>query len=475
MEHIEKQDIQGIILKGYSDLPAADFLLLGIKDPLVVKKWLKKITVEITTGNEKPRETAMNLAFTFDGMKALGLDENTLDRFPMELEDGMLTRHKQDYLGDYGTSDPSNWEWGGKKTEPVHILLMLYGINEQSMNAYYDKHKSQLSANGLYEIKKLDTTILSERKEHFGFHDGIAQPTIKGLGREDVPENTVAAGEFILGYKNEYDQYPISPLITPVADKENLLSNSALEPALKDLGKNGSYIVLRQYKQDVVKFWKYMDESTREENEKCNTHEMIKLASKMVGRWPSGSPIALCPDKDNPEKEDSDNFGYRHADGDGLKCPYASHIRRTNPRDAQDMSSKSSVAIANKHRLLRRGRSYGEPVAASMDPNDILKVSNKEGERGLHFICINADISRQFEFVQNAWVNNPKFEGLYDERDPITGNHSHPANSKMTGTFSVAQQGLRDRYTNVPEFVTVKGGAYFFMPGIKALKYLSSI
>jgi Dyp-type peroxidase family len=476
MENIETKDIQGIILKGYSNLPAADFLLLGIKDPKAVKNWLKNNISEITTGIEKPMERAMNLAITMDGLKQLGLDATTLNSFPMEMEDGMLTRHKQDYLGDYGNSDPANWEWGGKKTEPIHILLMLYGANETIMNAYYSKQKKQLEENGFYAIKKLDTTVLPLRKEHFGFQDGIAQPTIKGLGRSDNPENTVAAGEFILGYKNEYDQYPMGPVMNPAIDKENILSPSPVQPALKDLGKNGSYIVFRQYQQDVVKFWRYMDESTRLENEKCNEHEMIKMASKMVGRWPSGSPVTLCPEKDNSTKSDTDSFGYRHSDSEGLKCPFASHIRRTNPRDAQDMSAKSSVGIANKHRILRRGRSYGTPVASTMDPEDILKVSHAEGERGLHFICFNADIGRQFEFIQNAWVNNPKFEGLYDERDPITGNHSHPSNSKKTGTFSVPQhEGLRNRYTDVPEFVNVKGGAYFFMPGIKAIKFLSTI
>ncbi len=476
MENLETQDIQGIIIKGYSNLPAADFLLLGIKDAVAVKKWIKNNIATITFGTDKPQETAMNLAFTFEGLKALGLDAATLDSFPMEMEDGMLTRHKQDYLGDYGTSDPAGWDWGGKKTAPVHVLAMLYGASEDIMNAWYAKQKAQLEANGFSEIKKLDTTVLPERKEHFGFQDGIAQPTIKGLDRKDSPQNTVAAGEFILGYKNEYDQYPIAPVVNPNLDKENLLSFSTAQPGLKDLGRNGSFLVFRQYKQDVVKFWKYMDEATRLEKEKCNEEEMIKLASKMVGRWPSGAPLAVSPEKDDTTKSNVDHFGYRHSDGEGLKCPYASHIRRTNPRDGQDMSEHASNEISKKHRILRRGRSYGTPVTNSMKPEDILKVSSVEGERGLHFICFNADIGRQFEFIQNAWVNNPKFEGLYDERDPVTGNHSHPGNTKMTGTFSVPKEsGLRERYTDVPEFVNVKGGAYFFMPGIKALKYLASV
>ena len=140
-----------------------------------------------------------------------------------------------------------------------------------------------------------------------------------------------------------------------------------------------------------------------------------------------------------------------------------------------DMNIKASVEIANKHRILRRGRSYGKPVCKSLNPVDILSSEDFEGERGLHFICFNTDISRQFEFIQNAWVNNPKLSNLYNERDPIIGNNHHPEDENKTGVFSMPMSGLRKRYTDVPEFVTVKGGAYFFMPGLKALTYLSSI
>jgi deferrochelatase/peroxidase EfeB len=173
--------------------------------------------------------------------------------------------------------------------------------------------------------------------------------------------------------------------------------------------------------------------------------------------------------------QDKDDFGYHTSDHEGLKCPVGSHIRRTNPRDTLDADQKTSVRVVNKHRILRRGRSYGKPVCESLAPEDILKVKDVEGERGLHFICFNSDISRQFEFVQNAWVNNPKFANFYDERDPIIGNHDNPGENHQLGIFSIPQSGLRKRYHNIPEFVTTVGGAYFFLPGIKALKYLSSI
>ena len=474
MEQIEIKDVQGLIIRGYSELRSAYFVLLKVTDAGLFKGWLRQHVSGFTAGDERPKNTAMNIAFTFAGLKAMGLNKASLGTFPLEFEDGMTTRHKQELLGDFGKSDPANWEWGQKGNEDTHALLMLYALNATELGTLYNGIKAQMAGNGFAEVRLMDTTELIKRKEHFGFHDGIAQPTIKGLNRSDDPSNTVAAGEFILGYKNEYDQYNYSPYADGATDKTNVLPASTQVSGMKDIGKNGSFLVFRQMEQDVEAFWKYMESKTLAPDGNCDTEQMITLASKMVGRWPSGTPLELAPDKDIPALDDKDKFGYRDSDGDGLKCPFASHIRRTNPRDSIDTARSTSILIANRHRILRRGRSYGTPVADSMDPMDIIK-SDKSGTRGLHFICINTNLTLQFEFVQNFWVNNPKFSGLYDERDAVIGNHSNPQDAKNTGTFSVEADPIRKRYTDVPEFVTVKGGAYFFLPGIKALNFLASI
>jgi Dyp-type peroxidase family len=473
METLELEDIQGIIVRGYANMPAASFLLLGIKDAGLAKKWLQTIGTQVTSGEDKKGNSALNIAFTYNALEVLGLNDETLDSFPMELEDGMNTEHKQLFLGDYGASDPENWEWGGRNKEPVHILLMMYATDPATLEDNYKNLVAQLTLDGLYEIKKLDTTILYERKEHFGFQDGISQPTIKGLSRQDEPENMVSAGEFILGYKNEYNQFTPRPFADNTA--ANILPPIAEEPGKYDMGKNGSYIVFRQLKQDVALFWNYMEKCTLNGNGECDEKEMVKLAAKMLGRWPGGAPVVVCPDEELKDHNNDNKFNYRKVDELGLKCPFASHIRRSHPRDSLDIDTATSIKVANKHRILRRGRSYGQPVTETMNPHDILKVKDIEGERGLHFICFNGDIARQFEFIQNAWSNNPKFNGLHDERDPITGNHHHPENNKTTGTFTIPDKNLRKRFTDVPEFVTVKGGSYFFMPGIKALKYLASL
>ena len=475
MTQIDKTDLQGIIVRGYAELPAACFLLINIREPGKTKSWLKQSLSEITPGHAKPLLRAMNIAFTFQGLKKLGLNNHTLESFPIEFEDGMAAPHRKELLGDYGQSDPANWKWGGSKNEELHFALMLYAKNEEELNKYNASIQSGLVEGGLSLVRQLDATNLPDRKEHFGFHDGIAQPFIEGLGNKVPSGNKVAAGEFILGYKNEYDQFPDCPRVPADQDRENSLPPFAEDRQFKNLGMNGTYMVFRQLEQNVESFWKYMEDQTDHPDSSLNAPEMIRLASKMVGRWPSGAPLVLSPDHDNPAMGIRDDFGYKNNDLDGMKCPFGAHVRRSNPRDAVDRGNKGSEKIANKHRILRRGRVYGKPVAPSMTPEDILAAKDFSGERGLYFICLNADFNRQFEFVQNFWVNNPKFDGLYDERDPITGNHSNPYESKTTGTFSVQGESIRKRYANVPEFVTTRGGAYFFLPGISALNYLSSL
>ncbi|RFM25745.1 Dyp-type peroxidase [Deminuibacter soli] len=472
MEIIEKEDIQGIIVKGYAHLPACKFVLLGMGSKQAAQQWLQLIAQNITRGSEKKPPAAVNLAFTYEGLKVLGLDGSSLDTFPLEFEDGMTTPHKQLFLGDFGNSAPDKWEWGGPQQTPVHALLMLYAPDETSLQLLYDMQRQHFAQFQLTEIKRLDTAVLGQRKEHFGFHDGIAQPTIKGLGKQDTPENTVAAGEFILGYKDAYNQYPDTPQVPLLQGKESSLP-PAVKPGMLDFGKNGSYLVFRQMAQDVQVFWQYIESITMQDG-KSDEQAMIQLAAKMVGRWPSGAPVSVCPDKDDTSMESRDDFGYRAVDSAGLRCPIGSHIRRTNPRDAMDASSSKSMEIANKHRILRRGRSYGKPVCDSLEPAEILRSKNFEGERGLYFICFNAAINRQFEFIQNAWVNNPKLLGLNHERDPLIGNNAHPDDAHQCGFFSVPANGLRRHYSNIPDFTTVKGGAYFFMPGLHALAYLAA-
>jgi deferrochelatase/peroxidase EfeB len=180
----------------------------------------------------------------------------------------------------------------------------------------------------------------------------------------------------------------------------------------------------------------------------------------------SGAPLVKYPSGDphagTPALSKENDFGYDATDAHGFACPVGSHVRRTNPRDALGPDPQAALRSANRHRLLRRGRSYGKRLD---DP-----FAGDGAERGLHFICLNGDLERQFEFVQQTWVNNTTFAGLHGETDPVVGNQDDTG-----GLFTVQDDPLRSRVHNLRGFVTVKGGAYFFLPGLRALRYLASL
>lgn len=233
--------------------------------------------------------------------------------------------------------------------------------------------------------------------------------------------------------------------------------------------------MFRQLSQDVHGFWRFMEEKTRRDDV-SESGARIRLASKMVGRWPSGAPLVVSPDKDDPALRDEDGFLYHATDQHGDKCPIGAHIRRTNPRDSlePEAGSDKSLNVGKRHRIIRRGRAYGDPTAPSMDPDDILAAGANDTPRGLHFICFNTHINRRFEFIQHTWANNPKFGGQYKDADPIIGEHD-PNGTGETGVFTMPAEPVRQRVTGLPRFVHVRGGAYFFMPGKTALRYLASM
>ena len=129
-----------------------------------------------------------------------------------------------------------------------------------------------------------------------------------------------------------------------------------------DLGRNGSYLVVRQLRQDVPGFWGFVDRrDAAPRRERATRTARLRLAAKMVGRWPSGAPLALAPEADDPSLADANDFGYHELDPRGARCPVGAHIRRSNPRDSLDPrpGSSDSWKINRRHRILRRGREYG--------------------------------------------------------------------------------------------------------------------
>jgi Dyp-type peroxidase family len=457
---LETNDMQGLLIRSYTNLPVANFLLCQARDKSSLTNFLKIIFPKITNGAANPMEVAMNIALTNKGIGMLQLAMKV--DFAEDFMEGMDSDFRARILGDYNQNDQKYWHWGAKHQPEIHFMLMLYAADQITLQNYCNDSVNILSQHNITVIRVLDSKKLEGEKEHFGFHDGISQPVLKSMQHKKPgsPDNVVAEGEFIFGYCNEYNQMPISPALS---------SNV-------DIGKNGSYMVFRQIAQDVQSFWQYVADKNNGDLESA-----VHLASKMIGRYPSGTPIVFSPEKDLANSTATEANDFRYADDQhGYKCPVGAHIRKANPRDRIGDDPVESIIVAKRHRILRRGRPYGDPIAPSFLPADILNASpQKDKEVGLYFVAFNTNISRQFEFIQQQWMNNKKFGALYNDPDPIAGVDAKPAEDlteklEGLGQFTIQAEPVRKKLVDVPPFTAVKGGAYFFMPGLHALQVMSN-
>jgi Dyp-type peroxidase family len=379
----------------------------------------------------------------------------------------MTSPHRSRILGDNNDDNtPEKWDWGSDN-KSIDMLLLLFGKDEPTLDSVVNQHRANFASGGLTEVLALGAGRQPDIHEHFGFADGLGQPAIEGTFQtEKAPANNVIkAGEILLSYTNDYGKPADSPVVSLASDRNGLLPKpptAGNQPATRDLGRNGTYLVFRQLAQHVARFCKFLDEATRQPDGQLDSTASNRLAAKFVGRWQNGTPLVLSPEANDPGREKEDHFGYRETDERGFKCPIGSHIRRSNPRDSLGPTATKALATANRHRILRRGRSYGPR------PKD--RRVDDHVDRGLHFLCLNSDIERQFEFVQQTWCNNPVFGGLNGEVDPLVGNLT-----KGDEIFTVPADPLRTRVHNLERFVTVKGGAYFFLPSLSALHYLASL
>jgi len=471
MSALELSEIQAYLFKDYKEMGSSKYYLLQIKDATAAKRFLAEIAESITHANAHLNETCLNIGFTCKGLIALGYNnEENMHTFSREFREGMVTAHRQRLLGDFDSSDPSKWQWGGPSNERVDMIFMVFGKNELIAENYFQSLKQKFEP-GLSVVHILNGNPLPNDREHFGFRDGISQPVIKGSNVNPVGNNNdINPGEFVLGYKNEYDIYPDTPLLKVSQGKTELLGDN--NGGYKDIGRNGTYFVLRQLEQNVNGYWSFIKKQTIDEHGNTNNEEATKIAAKMMGRWPSGAPLVKHPHKDpgaDSDDKDDNSFNYKKEDEDGEKCPFGSHIRRTNPRDQFEESPAGvSLKLTRRHRIMRRVRSYGEDFIGSADSH------KPNGEVGLLFGCFNANISKQFEFIQYTWANSPKFKRLYDDPDPIIGVRECPV-AGVKQNFTIPQKNVNKVIPNLQSFVTVKGGAYFFFPSVTVLKFFGTI
>lgn len=455
---LEREDIQGIIPFAYDQFDHACYVHLRIGDAVKARRWLAGLLPHVQGSATKAKGHALNLGFTVSGLRRLGLDEATLETFSREFQEGMAEPARARSLGD----DPKQWDWGKDEATTPDVLLLLYAENASGLQELLSSQTALYTAAGLTPIVQLNAQTLSHQREHFGFRDGISNPVIRGRGPAPKKgEAVVAAGEFVLGYANEYGRLPFSPTVSAKTNGSDVLPPGEDPRGGRDLGRNGSYLAYRQIEQDVHGFWDYLNRQAATENHASDRHY---LGAKIVGRWMNGSPLLQHPDQ--PGTNASNEFLYQKQDPRGMRCPFGSHIRRSNPRDSLVGSTTAEAQlVSQRHHLLRRGMSYGPAVSDTFDPDEILKKGKDQVERGLNFLCFNANLGRQFEFVQQTWLANPKFGGLAQDADPLV--------SAAPGNFTVPACPVRRQLPGLAQFTRVRGGAYYFLPGLRALAFLS--
>lgn len=476
-------DMQGIVLRGFGSLPHAAYALLRIEAAEPARQWLKELVGEITDAREldrrdRARETrAVNVAFTHSALEALGVPRAVRERFPLAFRDGVAPtqngralHHRSRILGDIDGSAPEGWLWGarGDPDRRADVLLMMFAASEQELDAARQRLVQPFLKTGAGAVVHVIASgpsngLAAHNKtiDHFGFVDGLSQPQIEGTwhaGRrleEGATPDVLKPGEFILGYQSGDGSTTPGIAVEPALDPGRLLPLALGDSDLRDFGRNGTFLVARQLAQDVVGFRTFTARAAAVSPAAHASHAAEVVAARIVGRWRSGTPLI--------ESAGGDPNAFTYAsDPLGFQCPIGAHIRRANPRDSLQVDRPAAQASANRHRLLRRGRPYGRPL-----PDGEL---DDDGEsRGMMFICLNADIERQFEFVQQNWINNPTFGGLYAEQDPLVGAICPPAH------LTVQANAVCQRFDGLSRFVSVRGGGYFFLPGMSALRYLARL
>ncbi|MCX7110977.1 MAG: peroxidase [Proteobacteria bacterium] len=523
-KQLDLLDIQGNILRAYGRFgyPVARYVFLNVRNAAKGRDFVRDITKKVTTSVEwgknpdqiKRPDWTVNIAFTYQGLKDLGVPMSSLVGFSAEFASGM--KERKDILGDDGPSSPENWDpiWRGNREtreQDVHIFISLNALAGQGLDwlTVAEKNRDDAYAWLLDEIKKTEGGVvllgghrgddgaimdyqdgkivmeggMPSAKEHFGYTDGISDPVfegvpydaklVKGRGKQmgDGTWAPLATGEFLLGHVDEAKEYPPAP-----------------NPVL--LSRNGTYMVYRKLHENVATYDSYL-----EEHGKKFPGGKELLAAKFVGRWrDNGAPLTRAPDAESKAKFDQQyaaaddrgkdallsDFTYDD-DMSGAKCPFSSHIRRINPRASLEMMNEEGDkpgsfkvskdafdtpgALANRRRLLRRGLPYGEVKDRTRD----------DGNHGIVIMMVNADINRQFEFVQQQWVNYGNDFKAGNDKEIILGNHSLDGRFPSKAVIEADPDSDQPPYilSKIPRLVETRGGDYFFIPSMTALRMIA--
>jgi Dyp-type peroxidase family len=471
---LETDEVQSIVFGGMSRLSKSEMIAVRMPQDLPAAEralWLDFIIANTSFGNRPPESEAMIVAIGAEGLRKLGLGAagDGAHGLPTVFRRGMAAAGQDRVLGDVGESASSEWAWGAGERE-ADAILVCYAL-EDRIAAKVARAVAACEAAGMTVIHRLPLFLPGEKGrpiEHFGFRDGVSQPVIDGLRRRGAPvdpQHRVAAGEFVLGYPDQTKAPPPTIAVPAGFDRAHVLPGLTAAPAggdgraWKDFGRNGSFLVVRELAQHVDRFEEFCAAAAGRLGGGTIAGRSAEewVGAKMFGRWKDGASLVRSPDRSREDvsaapADPADNaFLYEGEDPQGLACPLGAHVRRSNPRDSLGRNPQAQLELSKRHRLLRISRAY-----------------DRGHEKGILFMCLNADIERQFEFVQQSWVMNPSFQGLHGEQDPVVG---HPQGN---GSFTIPTPQGPMVLEGLSAFVTTRGGGYFFMPGRRALRYLRS-
>lgn len=485
---VEADEVQGNVLPGFA-ASQQHYLFVSVTDATAFKSSLRarlpsvaslRAVLAARTATAPPTAPRwLNVAFTFDGLVAIGapVSNTPLDR---AFTEGMTARAVS--LGDADPATPDAAWHVGRPGQALHALLVLASDSAAELDAFAGEVRGLAGFEVLYEVRG-DTTVLPSAREHFGYTDGRAQPGV--LGWFLASDGSRRALSPRRNAHNRGEGFPGQALVAP----ERVLTGR--DPDAPSWLRNGSYLVARLLAQHVGAMHRFVFDAAT-----ALGVQPALIASRILGRWPGGAPT-LRADHDDLRLGGSpceyNDFRYlrpgatvdtplraedcastappSRADPLGAVCPFSAHIRKSNPRDDEGWSPSERAEItADQSRtrvILRRSMPYGP---ASPSTFDAPVADAPDVERGLVFVCYQSSIERQFEFIQRGLVQDADAPRPDSGHDALIGQST--AGTPRRFSLGTLPDGRSVRCTGVPAWVTTRGGGYFFAPSIPALATL---
>ena len=441
-------NLQGNIIKGHGrDHTTHIFIQFKPNKIIAAKKWLKSFADEHVTSCKKQlkeRElynrnktgggTFGTVYLTAAGYKYLGFTNVNTKFSDAAFKAGMKARKAI-------TNDPDKNDWEEGFKNDIHAMVLLADANTIRMASIVKDILPALikiAAISTIEYGNAIRNANGDGLEHFGYVDGVSQPLFL---KDEV--DAYHAFHNTAGNGVNFD---------PAADTDLVLIPDPYAAKADAANAFGSYFVFRKLEQQVRAF--------KKAEEDLGMGELG--GASLVGRFEDGSPVILDDEDGIIGSGSLNNFNY-NADPSGGRCPHFAHIRKSNPR---------SSAADKTHTMARRGIPFGlRNVDTVIDP---AHEQMPESGVGLLFMSYQKSIENQFEFIQQTWVNDPGFPtGKNTAVDPIIG--QLPVDDHKRSYIFAKEYGgtvLNPKPGKFHQFVTMKGGEYFFAPSISFLSGL---